>query len=596
MSEFIPPSPEELFKKYVVLVEGDSTVIGRDVETEQLASILLGHYANIGVIVGEPGAGKTQVVEGLAKTLKKKSSENNIYSITYSDVFHFTENDFVSFIEDISFLLVENIQQKVRKGFSIIFLREIYLFIEDDKIRAANLFYALRRFAGKYCGHGIRFCFELTSRQYEKMLKNYPEAPVYMQPVWIDPLSREFLHSVLMAAARKLNFSHSVPFSSDAILAAMDISDKYQKSQYQPMKAIKLLDSAAAINNLSSNKVNKIGIDQIAYAAKLSYNLKSLPNASPFSANISGLHKKISSRVFGQLDAIDALITSIKTAVAGLRNPSKPIGVFLFTGWSGTGKTEMAKAIAFTLYDSEDALVRFDMSEFHDHHCIDRLIGTAPSYKNSEVGGELTNALLKNTDRIILFDEIEKAHPSILDLMLQIFDDGRLTDGWGRVADFSRSIIILTSNLGVRELIDHDGKNAIGFGRVKDTGEKTVQDIVMSEIKRYLRPELINRMSRIVYFNKLTPEILKKIAYKLFQRTQSQLEHRGIILEIKDQLIELIVKESDTTKAGRGVEEAYKKILEAPLSENILDGRIGSGKWKLDIDKKNDLKIMTLTE
>jgi ATP-dependent Clp protease ATP-binding subunit ClpC len=378
---------------------------------------------------------------------------------------------------------------------------------------------------------------------------------------------------------------HYVKFDVKAIETAISMSDIYNHAEKQPSKSLKLLDLAAtnlkAKLLLTDEKISSEGTlepqiingEMIEEASMIAYRLKKKKSFDVNQDTLTNLEEIIKKRVMGQDKAIDVVSKSIKKAKAGLRNPRRPIGVFLLVGMSGTGKTELAKALCQALYNSEDNLVRIDMSEYKEPHSISRMIGSPTGYVGADKGGFLTNALLQDTNRVVLFDEVEKAHDSIFDIFLQIFDDGRLTDGRGFTADFSQSIILLTSNLGVREAVQ-DG-NRVGFG---DSEEKNnSEDTITNVIRKTLRPEIYNRIQEVVYFKPLEKESLSKIAKKFVEKTNENLTEKGITIELDEALIDELVEKYNSSEGVRGIEKHYSKVVEDYLTNWILEGRFSQG-------------------
>ena len=303
-------------------------------------------------------------------------------------------------------------------------------------------------------------------------------------------------------------------------------------------------------------------------------------------------------RVIGQDDAIQTVAEAIRTARAGLRPPNRPIGVFLFVGSTGTGKTELAKALAEFLFDDEDRLIRIDMSEYMDEYTISRLIGASPGYIGYDEEGQLTGPVRTHPYSVVLFDEIEKAHPDVLNIMLQIFDDGRLTDSHGRRASFSETVIVMTSNLGVGNKpppvvfsplsINSNQPDYAGSQFDRESYKKQIMDAVRTS----LRPELVNRISNIVFFYPLNREDIRKLIDKIISLSQKQLEERQITIEVNDAVYDVLMREGYSEAYGaREMERAIQRLIVQPLGKAILSGQVSSGKAVIFGVKDGEIQI-----
>jgi ATP-dependent Clp protease ATP-binding subunit ClpC len=286
------------------------------------------------------------------------------------------------------------------------------------------------------------------------------------------------------------------------------------------------------------------------------------------------MEERIHQRIVNQGEAVTAVSEAIRRARAGLKDPKRPIGSFIFLGPTGVGKTELARALAEFLFDDENAMVRLDMSEYMEKHTVSRLIGAPPGYIGYEEGGQLTELVRRRPFRVILFDEIEKAHPDVFNILLQILEDGRLTDGHGRVVDFKNVVVIMTSNLGTQEL----QRQTIGFRPEKELDRERLRQTISSALKQTFRPELLNRIDEIIIFDSLTEEHLKQIVDLLLKDVQKRLSERGIVIELTESARSWLVKEGyDPVYGARPLRRAIQHHIENPLSKRILDGEFGEG-------------------
>jgi ATP-dependent Clp protease ATP-binding subunit ClpC len=363
---------------------------------------------------------------------------------------------------------------------------------------------------------------------------------------------------------------HNVHISDEVLKSAVDFSSRYISDRFFPDKAIDIIDEASSRAKLNSVKKSKKFIVDVTEEDVTSVvsNWTGIPVAKmnkEENARLIDLEKTLKNRVVGQDEAVKTLAETIRSGRVGLRDPKRTIGCFLFAGSTGVGKTECAKALAEALFDDEDSLIRLDMSEYAERYSLSRLIGSAPGYVDSEKGGQLTESVRKKPYSVVLFDEIEKAHPDLLNILLQITEDGFLTDSKGRRINFRNTVIILTSNIGSELLMD---KKAVGFN--SDSEEVTVKEIT-KELKKYLRPELINRLDKIVLFKKLSQTDLSQITVKLLKNFSSRAEKLGVTLRWNPDVTEYLALCKDTEQFGaRPLRRRISDEIETLITNELL--------------------------
>jgi ATP-dependent Clp protease ATP-binding subunit ClpC len=374
---------------------------------------------------------------------------------------------------------------------------------------------------------------------------------------------------------------HGIKISDEAISAAVEWSIRYLPDFRLPDKAIDLLDTACAQARFLtfSGQPAQSGVDREQIAAVIASRCK-IPVGTlteDEGQRLRSMEEVLGRRVKGQAAAIKTVSEAVRLARTGLGNPNRPVGSFLYVGPSGTGKTELAKALAEFLFHDESSLIRFDMSEFMEEHSISKLIGAPPGYKGCDEEGQLTGKVRTRPYSVVLFDEIEKAHPRVLDIFLQIFDEGTLTDANGRKCSFRNAVIILTSNLGSGELA---AKKEMGFGaKPEDAAEiqARMDERIKSAIKKHLRPELVNRLSSIVQFHQLAPADIREIVEKCLAALNARLADRQIVVSLSPEVVDLLVKEGFSPEYGaRELERTIERLISNPLAEAILAGSIKS--------------------
>lgn len=617
-------------------VEGKlDPVIGRKAETERVIQILSRRTKNNPCLIGEPGVGKTAVVEGLAQ------------KIVAGDVPEILKNKRVVSL-DISSMVagakyrgdfedrIKKCLNEVKKaGDVILFIDEIHVIVgagsAEGAIDAANILKPL------LARGEIQVVGATTLNEYRKYIEKDSALERRFQPVTVNEPSLDDTVLILKGLRDKYEAHHNVKITDEAINAAVELSSRYINDRFLPDKAIDLIDEASSkvrlknytqpdaikkleqeVENISKEKEEAIKVQQFEKAAELrdkqqkakekldkekekwqSKNTKSVMNITAEDiaeviANWTGIPaskiteseneklKKLSQtlheRVVGQNEAVDAVAKAIKRGRVGLKDPKRPIGSFLFLGPTGVGKTELSKALAESLFGDENAMIRVDMSEYMEQHSVSKLIGSPPGYVGFDEGGQLTEKIRRKPYSVILFDEVEKAHPDVMNMLLQILEDGRLTDAQGRTVNFKNTVIIMTSNIGARLITD---KKSLGFNSGAEESEKEYEAIkkeVMAELKKTFRPEFINRIDEIIVFHKLQEAEIKQIIDIMLKEVMHRLSAQGITLSVDESAKELIAKKgTDTTYGARPLRRAIQNMLEDKIAEEILDGKLKQG-------------------
>lgn len=622
-------------------------VIGRKNEIQRIIEILSRRTKNNPVLIGEPGVGKTAVVEGLAQMIVDNKvpeilKNKKVVSLDMSAMVAGAKyrGDFEE--------RLKNVLQEIKKaGNIILFIDEMHTIIgagaAEGAMDAANILKPLLS-RGE-----IQIIGATTLNEYRKHIEKDAALERRFQTVIVDEPTTEDTVKILSGLKDKYEAHHKVKITDEAIKAAVDLSERYINDRFLPDKAIDLIDEACSKIKLRTvtmpknildmeNKIEKVSKEKeeaiisqsFEKAAKLrdeekelkdkvnkarenwkkkeenkeaSVNAEDIANVvsawtkipvtkltKTESEKLKNLDLELKKRVIGQDDAVEALARAIKRARVGLQNENRPIGSFMFLGPTGVGKTELTKALAENLFGNENQLIRLDMSEFMEAHSVSKLIGSPPGYVGYDEGGQLTEQVRRKPYSIVLFDEIEKAHPDVFNMLLQILDDGRLTDSTGRTVSFKNTVIIMTSNAGARNIVEH---HSIGFMNKEDSKkdyEKT-RDEVMAELKKIFRPEFLNRLDDIIVFKKLSNESIEKITKIMLDEFIKRLEKKNIKVDVSDDVIKYISKVGfDDTYGARPLRRAIQSKIEDKFAEEMLDGNIKEdSNVKIDL---NDDKII----
>jgi len=618
-------------------VEGKlDPVIGREKEMQRVLEILSRRTKNNPCLIGDPGVGKTAIAEGLAQ----KIVSGNIPELLKNK--RLVTLDLSSMVAGSKYRgefeeRLKKVMEEIKNsGNVILFIDEIHTLIgagaAEGAIDAANILKpALAR--------GELQCVGATTiEEYRKHIEKDAALERRFQPIMVGEPSKEEAVLILKGLRDKYEAHHRVKITDDAILAAVNLSDRYITDRFLPDKAIDLIDEAGAkarIENLvappdlksiekeldmaTKQKEDAIRIQDFEKAAKLRDREKALKDslenstknwkASKDSSSLIVSEPQIAAvvskwtnipvekltekeseklmkledilheRVVGQEEAVKSVARAVRRARVGLKDPKRPIGSFIFLGPTGVGKTELSRALAQAMFGDENNMIRIDMSEYMEKHAVSRLIGSPPGYVGYDEGGQLTEKVRRNPYSVILFDEIEKAHPEVFNILLQILEDGRLTDGKGKTVDFKNAIIIMTSNVGASTI---NKQKTLGFSmdgdkRIENEYEK-MKGNVMEELKRSFRPEFLNRIDDIIVFHSLEEKDLQKIVNLMLKSVVERLEEQEIHIEFNDDAEKILAKEGcDLAYGARPLRRAITKVVEDQISEAILKGEVIKG-------------------
>ncbi len=546
---------------------GIDPLIGRQSEVERTIQILCRRRKNNPLFVGEPGVGKTAIAEGLAWRIVQGDvpqiiADNVIYSLDIGSLLAGTKyrGDFEKRFKSLLKIFEQNEN-------SILFIDEIQTIIgagstSGGQVDAANLLKPLLA-TGK-----LRVIGSTTYHEFSSIFEKDRALARRFQKIDIAEPSIANTIDILNGLKSKYETHHAVRYTQKAIKAAVTLSVKYINDRHLPDKAIDLLDEAGARNQLSpiSKRKKTIGVSDIESVVAKIARIPETNVSNDERHILSHLSERLKMLVFGQDQAIIALTDAIKMNRAGLGQEHKPVGSFLFAGPTGVGKTEVTQQLAKALGIK---LLRFDMSEYMEQHTVSRLIGAPPGYVGYDQGGLLTDAIIKHPHAVLLLDEIEKAHPDIFNLLLQVMDNGTLTDNNGRKADFRNVILVMTTNVGVREI----ERKSIGF-----THQEHINNNAIDEIKKVFSPEFRNRLDNIIWFNHLTEQIVSKVIDKFIAELQVQLDAKGVSLEISsDARRWLAVKGYDKTMGARPMSRVIQEHIKKPLANELLFGKLVNG-------------------
>ena len=562
-------------------------LIGRDFEVERISQILIRRRKNNPLLVGEAGVGKTAIVEGIAKLIYEKKAplpiaESVVYALDMGALVAGTK-----YRGDFEKRLKALIVDLKKKKNAILFIDEIHTIIgagsaSGSVMDAANLLKPLLS-SGQ-----IRCVGSTTFQEFRGIFERDHALARRFQKVDVLEPSVDETFEILKGLKSKFEDHHKLKYTAKALKGAAVLSDKHITDRFLPDKAIDILDEAGASQRLLPDykKKKTVGIADIeSIVAKIARIPEKSVSASD-KTQLADLASNLKMVVFGQDKAIDSLSTSIKLARAGLREGTKPIGSFLFAGPTGVGKTEVCKQLSRILGVE---LVRFDMSEYMERHTVSRLIGAPPGYVGFDQGGLLTDAITKNPHSVVLLDEIEKAHPDVYNLLLQVMDHGTLTDNNGRKADFRNVILIMTTNAGAEAM----SRASIGFSM------QDHQSDGMEAIKKMFAPEFRNRLDDIVQFGELSIEVIKTVVDKFLVQLQSQLDEKKVFLEVDEKARLWLAQNGYDPKMGaRPMERVIQEKVKKPLAEEVLFGNLSKsgGTVKVTVDDNDQLEISTNEE
>ena len=631
-------------------------VIGRDTEIQRVIQILSRRTKNNPVLIGEPGVGKTAIAEGLAQRIVNGNvpeilRNKRIISLSISSMLAGAK-----YRGEFEERLKKAIDEVRQHKDMIIFIDEIHTLVgagaTEGAMDAANILKpALAR--GEFQVIGAT-----TLDEYKKHIEKDAALERRFQPVQVGEPNEEDALEILSGLRDRYEAFHKAKITDEALKAAVTLSSRYITERFLPDKAIDVVDEAASkvrmkvfsaapdvkaledrLNTVKKEKEAAVTSQDFEKAAKLRDEEQALVKeiddkktvakeesdqklivteediaavvaqwtgipvtkiAEEESETLLHLEDELHKRVIGQDDAVTAVAKAVRRARAGLKDPKRPIGSFLFLGPTGVGKTELARALASSLFGDESAMIRLDMSEYMEKHTVSRLVGAPPGYVGYEEGGQLTDAVRRKPYSVILLDEVEKAHADFFNILLQVLDDGRLTDSQGRTVDFRNTVIIMTSNLGAKAL--HKNSTELGFLAPKKAEShsndskkidfKEAKKSVLDAVKRHFRPEFLNRIDEMIVFHPLTEEDLTKIVTILMSDVIKRLGERDLHLEITPEAMKLLVKEgSDFTMGARPLKRAIQRLIEDPVSDLILKGEAIAGKTIKANAKDNDIVV-----
>ena len=631
-------------------------VIGRDTEIQRVIQILSRRTKNNPVLIGEPGVGKTAIAEGLAQRIVNGNvpeilRNKRIISLSISSMLAGAK--YRGEFEERLKKAIDEVQQH---DDMIIFIDEIHTLVgagaTEGAMDAANILKPVLA-RGEFQVIGAT-----TLDEYKKHIEKDAALERRFQPVQVGEPNEEDALEILRGLRDRYEAFHKAKITDEALKAAVTLSSRYITDRFLPDKAIDVVDEAASkvrmkvfsaapdvkaledrLNTVKKEKEAAVTSQDFEKAAKLRDEEQVLVKeiddkksvakeesdqklivteddiaavvaqwtgipvakiAEEESETLLHLEDELHKRVIGQDDAVTAVAKAVRRARAGLKDPKRPIGSFLFLGPTGVGKTELARALASSLFGDESAMIRLDMSEYMEKHTVSRLVGAPPGYVGYEEGGQLTDAVRRKPYSVILLDEVEKAHADFFNILLQVLDDGRLTDSQGRTVDFRNTVIIMTSNLGAKAL--HKNSTELGFLAPKKaeshTNDSKTKDFkeakksVLDAVKRHFRPEFLNRIDEMIVFHPLTEEDLTKIVTILMSDVTKRLEECDLHLEITPEAMKLLVREgSDFTMGARPLKRAIQRLIEDPVSDLILKGDVTEGKTiKVDV-KDNEIVV-----
>lgn len=612
-------------------------VIGREKEIQRVIQILSRRTKNNPVLIGEPGVGKTAVAEGLALEIAKGNvpeilKDKRVVSLDLTGMVAGAK-----YRGDFEERIKAAIDEVKKSKNTILFIDELHTIVgagaAEGSADAANILKpSLARGDFQVIG-------ATTLNEYRKYIEKDAALERRFQPVKVGEPTPEQAVQILKGLRDSYEAHHKVKITDEAINAAVTLSSRYIADRYLPDKAIDLIDEGASKVRLASltspdnvkeledeiadyekEKASAINEQDFERAARLRDEQKELQtklddakkkwqeqqkgNSGEVTAEdiakivsewtgipvvqltkeeserLLNMENVLHERVIGQSEAVTAIAKAIRRGRVGLKDPKRPVGSFIFLGPTGVGKTELCKALAEAMFGDENAMLRLDMSEYMEKHTVSKLIGSPPGYVGFEEGGQLTEKVRRKPYSVVLFDEIEKAHPDVFNMLLQILEDGRLTDSQGRTVDFKNTIIIMTSNVGARLITEK--QSSLGFNseneNVEESEKKDIKELVTGELRKVFRPEFLNRVDDIIVFNKLNKDEIKQIAVKMLKTLENRLDKMNIKISFTDNAISEIADEGfDENYGARPLRRAIQNEIEDPLSEQMLEGKVKDG-------------------
>ena len=612
-------------------------VIGREKEIQRVIQILSRRTKNNPVLIGEPGVGKTAVAEGLALEIAKGNvpeilKDKRVVSLDLTGMVAGAK-----YRGDFEERIKAAIDEVKKSKNTILFIDELHTIVgagaAEGSADAANIL------KPSLARGDVQVIGATTLNEYRKYIEKDAALERRFQPVKVGEPTPEQAVQILKGLRDSYEAHHKVKITDEAINAAVTLSSRYIADRYLPDKAIDLIDEGASKVRLASltspdnvkeledeiadyekEKASAINEQDFERAARLRDEQKELQtklddakkkwqeqqkgNSGEVTAEdiakivsewtgipvvqltkeeserLLNMENVLHERVIGQSEAVTAIAKAIRRGRVGLKDPKRPVGSFIFLGPTGVGKTELCKALAEAMFGDENAMLRLDMSEYMEKHTVSKLIGSPPGYVGFEEGGQLTEKVRRKPYSVVLFDEIEKAHPDVFNMLLQILEDGRLTDSQGRTVDFKNTIIIMTSNVGARLITEK--QSSLGFNSENENAEesekKDIKELVTGELRKVFRPEFLNRVDDIIVFNKLNKDEIKQIAVKMLKTLENRLDKMNIKISFTDNAIsEIADKGFDENYGARPLRRAIQNEIEDPLSEQMLEGKVKDG-------------------
>ena len=625
-------------------------VIGRKIEIERIIQVLSRRTKNNPCLIGEPGVGKTAVIEGLAQKIVQGEVPENLKEkrVVTLDISGMVAG--AKYRGDFEERIKKALKEVKKVGDVIIFIDEMHTIVgagaAEGAIDAANILKPL------LARGEIQIIGATTLNEYRKYIEKDSALERRFQPIIVEEPSEEDTINILKGLRDKYEAHHNVKITDEAIMSATRLSARYINDRFLPDKAIDLIDEASSraklktftepktiktleenIEKINSEKeeaittqdfekaaelrdlekkeiqklekekqkwkdktnksIKQIGEEEIAKVISSWTGIPTQKLSQDENERLKNLEESLHKRVIGQNEAVKAVSKAIKRSRVGLQDPNRPIGSFMFLGPTGVGKTELSKALAESLFGDENSMIRIDMSEYMEAHSTSKMIGSPPGYVGFDEAGGLTEKVRRKPYSVVLFDEIEKAHPDVLNMLLQILDDGRLTDSHGRVVNFKNTVIIMTSNIGARLITEN---KTLGFVS-KETEQEQIQyektkKEVLGELKKQFRPEFINRIDEIIVFHKLTPEEIKEIAEIMLKQIQGRLKDKDIVIEIDEKAKDFICKKgTDSGYGARPLRRALQTMIEDKIAEEIIEGNIKSGDKALITEQEGKIVV-----
>ena len=610
--------------------DGYDPMIGRDDVIERLLQVLSRRTKNNPVLTGEPGVGKTAVIEGLAQRLAEGRVPANLRNrkIISLDLVGMLSG--ARFRGDFEERMKNFLEEAERDGNVILFVDELHMIMgagagTGETMDAANILKPV------LARGGLQVIGATTLKEYRKHIEKDAAFERRFQPVMVEEPDKEDAVRILMGLKWKYEAYHGLTITEEAVRTAVELSGRYIQDRFLPDKAVDLMDEAASriktrgmstppyllemedeIKRMEKEKKSaadaqeyeraavlrdrqndmrkeleekqekwkkeqcgSVGPEDIAEVVSTWTKIPVTMLTEDENARLHTLEDALHSRVIGQDEAVSAVARAIRRGRTGVADPDRPIGSFLFLGPTGVGKTELCRAMAYVLFHDESAMIRLDMSEYMEQYTVSKLIGSPPGYVGYEDGGQLTEMVRRRPYSIILFDEIEKAHPDVWNTLLQILDDGHLTDAQGRTVSFKNTVIVMTSNIGAREIT---GKSSLGFARneekEEERREQNIRSRVMDAVKMTFRPEFINRLDEIIVFHPLRQEDVRKIAYLQVEKLSERMRKQGIRLKVEKSAVELMAEKGyDPAFGARPLKRTIQSMLQNAVADEILEAQ-----------------------